>query len=167
MGSITRQVNVLCVIASHKSSWAGMFNKSRNVLRTIVGLATYSVLGTASAFSTCEQIGSDGRCRLYRASMIELVANPEKFDGKAIRTIGFLNLEFEGNVLYPHKEDYDHAILGNGVWVDTDAKLLPKKITSRRLRYAIIEGTFNAKNAGHMGAWSGALEKITRCDVWR
>jgi hypothetical protein len=40
------------------------------------------------------------------------------FDGKLVRVIGFLRLEFEGNVLYLHREDYIHSILGNGVWVD-------------------------------------------------
>jgi len=29
-------------------------------------------------------------------TLIQLIANPEKFDGKLIRVIGFLRLEFEG-----------------------------------------------------------------------
>jgi hypothetical protein len=134
---------------------------------SILGFVAINVLGSASASPVCEQFGAEGKCTLYRASMIELITNPVKFDGKTIRVIGFLNLEFEGNVLYMHKEDYDHAILGNGVWVDTDTRSLPKKATCSPRRYAILEGTFNARNAGHFGAWSGAIEKITRCDAWR
>ncbi len=48
-------------------------------------------------------------------TLVQLIANPEKFDGKSIRVIGFLRLEFEGNVLYLHREDYEHAILGDGM----------------------------------------------------
>ena len=51
-------------------------------------------------------------------TLVRLIANPEKFDGKLVRVIGFLRLEFEGNVLYLHREDYENAILGDGIWVD-------------------------------------------------
>ena len=30
-------------------------------------------------------------------SLIQLIANPQMFDGKLVRVIGFLRLEFEGN----------------------------------------------------------------------
>ncbi|HZX25967.1 MAG TPA: hypothetical protein VFF16_02775 [Telluria sp.] len=136
-------------------------------LLAVLCVALIGVLNTASAFSACDQLGDNGKCSIYRASMIELVVNPEKFDGKTVRIIGYLNLEFEGNVLYPHKEDFVNAILGNGVWVDIDTTPLPKKASCRSRRYAILEGIFSSKNHGHMGAWSGSLERISRCDLWR
>jgi hypothetical protein len=33
-------------------------------------------------------------------SLIQLIANPEKYDGKQVAVVGFLRLEFEGNALY-------------------------------------------------------------------
>jgi hypothetical protein len=43
-------------------------------------------------------------------SLVRLMATPEKYDGKAVQVVGFLRLEFEGNGLYLHQEDYEHGI---------------------------------------------------------
>lgn len=99
-------------------------------------------------------------------TMVQLIADPAKFDGHIVRVIGYLHLEFEGNVLYLHKEDYERAILGNGIWVSlTDSQ----RKTSSKIggSYAIAEGRFNAKDKGHMGMWSGSLENITRLEAWK
>jgi len=44
-------------------------------------------------------------------SVVQLIANPQQYDGKQVRLIAFLNLEFEGNALYLHREDFDKSIL--------------------------------------------------------
>ena len=81
-------------------------------------------------------------------TLVRLIANPEKFDGKLIRVIGFLRLEFEGNVLYLHREDYDHAILGNGIWVDVTPEMM-KQNESLNLSYVLLEGIFSSSDKGH------------------
>lgn len=43
-------------------------------------------------------------------SMIQPYSTPELFDGKDIRLIGFLHLEFEGDAAYAHQDDFDHSI---------------------------------------------------------
>ena len=99
-----------------------------------------------------------------RVTLLQLLANPEKYDGKEIQIIGYLHLEFEGNGLYLHKEDYDHSI-GNMIWVDAtpDMKKAIKEINDK---FVIIRGVFDAKHHGHLGLFLGTLTKITRCDVW-
>ena len=42
-------------------------------------------------------------------SMVQLIATPEKFDGKFVRVHGFLNLGFEGDSLYLHRETFSKA----------------------------------------------------------
>ncbi|MDO3696026.1 hypothetical protein QVZ41_14330 [Wenyingzhuangia sp. chi5] len=100
-------------------------------------------------------------------SIINLIASPEKYHNKKIQVIGYLNIEFEGNGIYLHKEDYDNGIEKNGLWVSftkkTWEKLKKKKINKT---YVIIEGTFNMEDKGHMGLFSGEIEKITRIDKW-
>jgi hypothetical protein len=98
-------------------------------------------------------------------TLVQLIANPEKFDGKLVRVIGFLRLEFEGNVLYLHREDYDHAIFGNGIWVDVTPEMT-KHREVLQMHYVLLEGIFNSKNRGHMGMWSGSLTKIQRAEAW-
>ena len=98
-------------------------------------------------------------------TLLRLLANPDQFEGKDVQVIGFLHLEFEGNGLYLHKEDYDHSILGNMIWIDATADM-QKAIAEINDRYVIIRGTFDSKDSGHMGLFTGTLKKITRCDVW-
>ena len=54
-------------------------------------------------------------------SLIQLISTPKAFDGADVQVIGFLRLEFEGNALYLHKEDFEQRISKNSVWVSFDA----------------------------------------------
>jgi hypothetical protein len=98
-------------------------------------------------------------------TLVQLIANPEKFDGKPIRVIGFLRLEFEGNVLYLHREDYENAILGDGIWVDVTPEIT-KQSKTLNLNYVLLEGIFKSSDRGHMGMWSGTIKGIRRAQLW-
>jgi hypothetical protein len=99
-------------------------------------------------------------------TLVRLIANPEKFDGKLIRVIGFLRLEFEGNVLYLHREDYENAILGDGIWVDV-TPVVAKLSATLNMNYVLLEGIFSAGERGHMGMWSGTIKQVRRAQLWR
>jgi hypothetical protein len=98
-------------------------------------------------------------------TVVQLIANPEKFDGKLIRVIGFLRLEFEGDVLYLHREDYENAILGDGISVDVTPDMT-KQSKTLNMNYVLLEGIFSLSNRGHMGMWSGSITKIQRAELW-
>jgi len=98
-------------------------------------------------------------------SMVQLIATPERFDGKFVRVFGFLNLAFEGDSLYLHSEDLAKGLLRNGVWVDrTEAMTRDEKQLSGH--YVLIEAIFDAQHHGHMGLFGGALKNITRIEIW-
>jgi len=99
-------------------------------------------------------------------TLVRLIANPEKFDGKLIRVIGFLRLEFEGNVLYLHREDFENAILGNGIWVEV-TPVVTKQSATLNMNYVLLEGIFSAGERGHMGMWSGTIKQVRRAQLWR
>jgi hypothetical protein len=99
-------------------------------------------------------------------TLVQLIANPEKFDGKLIRVIGFLEIEFEANVLYLHREDYENAILGDGIWVDVTPEMT-KNSKSLSKHYVLLEGIFSASERGHMDLWSGSLKNIRRVQLWK
>jgi hypothetical protein len=98
-------------------------------------------------------------------TLVRLIANPDKFDGKLIRVIGFLRIEFEGNVLYLHREDYENAILGNGIWVDVTPAIMKKK-ANLNMNYVLLEGVFSSSERGHMDMWSGTIKQIRRSQLW-
>ena len=97
--------------------------------------------------------------------MLRILANPESFHGKEIQLIGFLNLTFEGDALYLHREDLAYDILGNSIWVNA-TKEMYTNIEHLNKQYVIIRGTFDANDHGHMGLHAGALTNITRCAIW-
>ncbi|MGN6495283.1 MAG: hypothetical protein ACTHLE_25075 [Agriterribacter sp.] len=100
-------------------------------------------------------------------SLIKLIANPEKYDGKRVQVIGYLHLEFEGNAIYLHQEDFKHGITENSFWVEFSSKLTTKRDLNKfNNRYVIVIGTFRANKKGHMGMFGGTLDNIVRLDLW-
>lgn len=114
--------------------------------------------------SRCVQTSATGSCNIYGVSLVELIANPATYDGLRVRVIGWLNLEFEGNAIYLHREDHTYAITSNGLWVQLGPGLSREPACNKG--YALIEGRFEARNTGHLGLWSGAIVDIDRCMPW-
>ncbi len=98
-------------------------------------------------------------------SLVQLIARPKDYDGKIVRVIGFVRLEFEGNGIYLHEDDYKHSIYKNGLWIDVTKDMQKRKVELDQ-KHVFLEGTFNAKDTGHLGLWSGSIQKITRFQVW-
>jgi hypothetical protein len=91
-----------------------------------------------------------------KVSMIQLIANPEKYDGKLIAVVGYLQLKFEDNELFLHEEDYKHYITKNAIWVSVGPKMKPYS-DQLNMHYVLLVGTFNATNKGHMDMESGSI----------
>lgn len=115
----------------------------------------------------CGQYDSASGCIAIRASIINLVATPERFDSKVIQTTGYLVLEFEHMALYLDKE----STPDEGVWVhfgdgrfDTDADVdkWQKQYDFWRCQYnhmrVEVRGTFSSEPAGHLvAAYPGSI----------
>ncbi len=99
-------------------------------------------------------------------SLVRLIANPQAYDGRKIRVIGFLNLEFEGDAIYLHREDFEYGITENAFWVDVPQDMTVKQRTELNLRFVICEGRFVASRHGHMGMFGGEITNITRLEPW-
>ena len=96
-------------------------------------------------------------------SLLELIARPKDYDGKPIAVIGFAYIEFEGQGLYLHREDYEHNLGTNAVWVDVD---LRPEFTALNGRYVLVQGVFEANHMGHSGMFRGAIRQVSRYDPW-
>jgi hypothetical protein len=98
-------------------------------------------------------------------SMIQLISDPQRFDGQTIRVIGYLRLEFEGNAIYLHREDFERAIHQNGLWIELTES---QRRTSEKLNngYVIVEGTFSSMEKGHLGIWPGSIQHVSRLGNW-
>ncbi len=99
-------------------------------------------------------------------SMIQLIANPQAFHGRAVRLFGFRRLRFEGNILYFHQEDFELGIYKNALWINVPDDMDHQQRAAVDGEYAICDGIFNAEHRGHMNACSGALTNIVRLEGW-
>jgi hypothetical protein len=98
-------------------------------------------------------------------SLIQLIADPVKYQGKVVKVVAYLHLEFEGNGLYLHREDFEQSLYRNGIWIDATGSFF-QSAKSNNNSYVIVIGTFDSSDRGHMGLWSGAINHIERLDRW-
>ena len=99
-------------------------------------------------------------------SMIQLIANPERYDGKLVRVIGVGNLEFENDSLWLSKEDYKYHT-DNAIWIILgDRAIEYDDARCYNGEYVIVEGIFDKDCHGHMGAFRGTIKNINRYELW-
>src|ERR1700730_4548383 len=96
--------------------------------------------------------------------MIQVIASPEKFDGKPISMIGFLSLEPEGEMLYLSYSDYSNGISENGLWIRPNAELT-KDSEKLDMNYVRVVGIFSSKHIGY-ALTSGGLIQVSSCSFW-
>lgn len=101
-----------------------------------------------------------------RVTMVDLLSNPQKYDGKLIRVIGVGNLEFEGDCIALSKEDLKFDI-GHQIWIELGERAIPySEAQTYNGKYVIVEGIFDMDDTGHMGMFQGAIKDVNRYDLW-
>ena len=99
-------------------------------------------------------------------TMIQLIANSEKYDGQLVRVIGVGNLEFEGNCISLNKEDLKYGV-GNSIWIELGEKAISyEEAQQYNGEYVIIEGVFDKDDCGHMDMFCGSIKNISRYELW-
>lgn len=134
------------------------------VLLTMIGFGISS-LAQVQPSTNVNKTLSDSL--VEEVSFIQLIATPERYHGKFVEVVGYMNLEFEGNAIYFHKEDFDHGLTKNGFWVEFSRDITKhKKLEGYSRQYVIIIGIFDMESKGHFGLFSGEIRDITRLDIW-
>jgi hypothetical protein len=102
-------------------------------------------------------------------SLIKLIVNPDKYDGKRVRVVGFIRNEFEDTTLFITKDDADYLIEENGIWIRIpSSQAKSDSIENVKRGYVRVEGTFRKAlsskpglGRGHMGMFQGEITEIT------
>ncbi len=97
-------------------------------------------------------------------SMVQLLADPGGFDGRAVRVVGFCHLEFEGNALYLHREDAEQLLLKHAIWLSLGWPV-PEARRGLSDKYVLVEATFDSRDKGHMDLFAGELRDISRMEA--
>ncbi len=101
-----------------------------------------------------------------RLSLVQLIANPEKYDGKLVSVVGFLSFGgVDGDGLYLHKVDYDNGIDANCLAVDRTKQMLRER---EKLydNYVLIVGVFRRRELPPDYVSTGTITNIQECRLW-
>ena len=130
--------------------------------RSLYLLALIMLLPVGSARSSHASSGSP---KPINVGMVALLAEPQKYDGRVIQTIGFVCLEYEGDALYLHEEDYRYQNYENALALRV-AEAQRKQFKGLSLKHVIVQGTMYA-NGPESSEYAGAIGNITRLEYWR
>ena len=123
--------------------------------RSFLGLLATTGVSSASTQTTAAQTPPES------VSLIRLIANPDIFHSRIVRVVGFCRLEFEGNALYLHREDFERVLLAQAVQLDLSWPL-GDKYRELSDTYVIIEGRFNGQRRGRASAYAGEIGSLSR-----
>jgi hypothetical protein len=76
-----------------------------------------------------------------KVSLVQLIATPEKFDGKVVAVQGFLDMDREGDLLYLHQADSENVILSNAIWIRRTEQM-GRDRAKLNMKYVKVVGTF-------------------------
>jgi hypothetical protein len=124
-------------------------------------LAVLVSLAAALSSSSVAQPPDNGTPRLV--SLVRLLAVPEAFDRKLVRVAGYCHLEFEGDALYLHREDYSARLPVNAVRLDLGDRTR-ESFPGRSGHYVLAEGTFSVADPRDPRPYVGVL-RVTSIDV--
>src|SRR5215469_6602996 len=115
-------------------------------------------------FFSASHISQSQNAAPRAVSLLELVANPNKFEGQLISATGFLGLDApDGDMLYLHKEDYDHGILLNAVGVQLSKELWSQRENLNE-NYVTVVGVF--RSGEKSGNRYNEILDVRKCSVW-
>lgn len=100
--------------------------------------------------------------------MIPLLASPEKYNGKIIQTIGFLNIGSmrENDNLWLHEDDGKFSLYKNSFALDlTDDQR--KQFLHLNHTYVLITGTLHSEGPEGTKMNSGIIVDIKQLDGWQ
>lgn len=96
--------------------------------------------------------------------MFQLLSTPEKFDGKRVSVIGFIEFGREKDLLYPLQEYAINVIVNDAIGVERSEKMgILRKTLDKK--YVRLVGTFKIQNKS-VTSPPGYLIDIENCDVW-
>lgn len=103
--------------------------------------------------------------QLQYVSILQLIAMPERFNGKRVSVIGFLSMGQEAAGLYLHREDEKNSIPDNGVAILSTTQEMRSQRASLNLKYVKIEGRFKVMDRQRFRVTGSGLE-VERCVFW-
>lgn len=130
--------------------------KRREVVAGLVGLLSHPFLKSSQSQATDE--------KPQPLSLIRLIANPDKFDGRRVRLAGYLDYNgIDTSVgLYVSETDGRNFMISESIDFHLDEATAKKFIR----RYVILNATFHAPKGNGSEFLNGSLDHISNLKTW-
>lgn len=91
-------------------------------------------------------------------SVVALLSVPDSFNGRTVRVVGILLVDFELSALFLGSDDAEARVFQNSIWVDLAGYTGPLEgLSGARVE---VEGRFDATSHGHLGGWIGEIREV-------
>ncbi len=104
----------------------------------IVVFFVFAIFGLSSCKEAIE--AGENKKGFENVSMIRLVSNPDKYSGKVIRTIAYINIDGGQLTAYPSREAYMARDNDTAFFLDIEPKKASQLAGVFKNRYCMIEG---------------------------
>lgn len=98
--------------------------------------------------------------------MLALLATPQRYNGKTIRTIGYLYLRSDGDALFFHQEDLEIPILKDSFSLELTPKQ-KQQFKGLNLTYVMVQGIVRSSGPDGPGLSSGTISHVTMVHGWK
>jgi hypothetical protein len=121
-----------------------MPRKTKLIFKVAVAAILMLIVGRASLAQVAAVTPDDDAPHALPVSIVTLLAMPASSSAKQVQVSGFLVLDFEGQALYLHKEDYQEGLSLNSIYVSlTPAQQQQYKSLDKT--YVTIEASFQKR----------------------
>jgi hypothetical protein len=100
-----------------------------------------------------------------QVSLIQLIATPDKFDGKLIYVCGLLEMSREGDLLFLDQSDRDNVILSNAIWVRRTEQMGKDRLTLNG-KYVAVVGIFRVGFKEQLGTPGNGIPEVSHVEFW-
>jgi hypothetical protein len=125
-------------------------------MKSAIAFVTLAILAAFVASSAEE------RAYPIRVSLIQLIATPDKFDGKLVSTSGFLSVDREATLLYLDQESHAHHLEDNAIWFFLNEDL-GKNREKFNQNYVVMVGVFRNQRKGAGTNPNGGIDPVRTC----
>lgn len=124
------------------------------LIELMIAIAVYTAY-------VCYVKAQNNKNEIRCVSLVQLLANPQKYHGHRILVDGIGEIAFESNSLYLAKEYYDYRVSQYALWLDLSEKLTGE-INTEELNGKMVRviGRFDCRGHGHLASYPGTITEI-------
>jgi len=96
-------------------------------------------------------------------SIFALVAEPAKYHGSPVLLLGYAHIAFEVSELCPHREDVEHRLSSNCVWLDVPDR---PEFVAWSDHHMAVRGVFHSDPQRSRVWYAGSVDDVSLFEPW-